>query len=53
MGGGKGGSGGIPDRQLERQLTSAEGLAARSLAEGARRYDQDFAESARRFGEDV
>ena len=49
MGGGKGGGGGVSDKQIERQLTSTEGLAARALAEGARRYDQDFGESTRRF----
>ena len=53
MGGGKGGGGGISDKQIEKQLASTEGLAERAIAEGARRYDQDFSESTRRFGEDT
>tara|TARA_R110002012_G_scaffold197079_1_gene365615 strand:- start:11487 stop:12050 length:564 start_codon:yes stop_codon:yes gene_type:complete len=54
---GKGGGGGMSDRQLRMQLEQQRDLFTQGQEEGARRYDQDFGEGLRRydqgFGEDT
>ena len=53
MSGGGGNSGGVSDAQVKMRMAHEKEMGREALGEGARRYDQDFAESTRRFGEDT